>query len=425
MRNGLVLVFALGALSTSGLIPALSVGAPPIDSEWPKVKVVAPVGLDRIGYPVRRTVRQDGIRVALHYGRGGLAPAPDPALEVRPAASTLRFIDAADALGERFCGEGNVGCGAVLNRHGRPQLAVGNQTHAGLPEIGLPMHSVGAHCCFFALGFWVDPNGGGPGEPRWRAIRAFSGSNWVRSVDSRTPTFEVGDWRFEYAFTFYAGSWRPRSRIRLSVSRDGSRAAWRDATPRSYLRAQLRSVDRAIARADRYGSRDGLEGTMPAKAALLLRLGRVAEARATLQAYGRAFGPAKAVRAKHKLRQWGYWPRRAQGRSVAVVSSTVAVPPLARWRAKVELNRALRHEFGASFARGSGKRRDCRRASRRMFRCKVAWFIGDVTFHGRVRVWRNRRTGGVHARYVVRAIDQYCRYVTHDPPCADTNSGSS
>lgn len=106
-------------------------------------------------------------------------------------------------------------------------------------------------------------------------------------------------------------------------------------------------------------------------------------------------------------------------------SAAAAVPALSEPRARDELNQVLRQDFRTSYTFGDGKHRECRRASRILFRCKVSWFIGDGTFHGRVRVWRNRTTSVVHARYVIRAVDQYCRYVTRDRPCAETHVGRS
>ncbi|HEU4656354.1 MAG TPA: hypothetical protein VFR97_02460 [Capillimicrobium sp.] len=364
---------------------------------------------------MQRTVHRNGFKVQIRYrSRGGFVPAADPVLAVLRGPRDLRRVNPASGLGTRFCGDERDGCGALMNRRGRPQLAVGTRTHAGMPEIGVPLHSFGAHCCFFAIGLWVDPNGAGGGEPAWKAITAFSGSNVVRTVNGTTPTFEVGDWRFEYGFTAYAFSWRPRARIRLWVSPDGSRAEWRDVTPRSFLRAQLREVRRLIATSHRNGSNLGLRGTMPAKVALLLRLGRVGDARATLRSYARVFDRYRAGRVKRKLIEWGYWPgKRARPRSERL-------PTLSRREAARYLRSALRSRFGSDVWDASYRRRTaCRqRLSRTAVRCRPFWGAGDTYFSGRARIWYRRSKGGVvhwHYAWRIREVSEYCLFVLERP----------
>jgi len=228
-----------------------------------------------------------------------------PRITVRPTLSpSLERIDPAAAV-DRYCSPDR--CYAGIAPYNRRAIFAEDANQDGAPEVAVTLASPGAHCCSYLAGWWIDPNANGPGQPGWKAATVFSGSTPVTSA--RVPgqlQFVVGDSRFEYAFTYYAASWRPDHQVRLVVDSNGSAGRWEDVTPAPFIRRQIRRVNRVIRRST---TPDGHEGTLPAKAALQLMLHDVRGARATIRRYGAEFGVRRGRQLERRLQAWGYWPR--------------------------------------------------------------------------------------------------------------------
>jgi hypothetical protein len=101
-----------------------------------------------------------------------------------------------------------------------------------------------------------------------------------------------------------------------------------------------------------------------------------------------------------------------------------------RQRLKVVLRRSLgkrmvaaslNREFDSTFEHATKVIRfACRRASSLSLRCKVAWFIGDTSYRGWVRVQLGASASTPFWSYVLRmtVTDDYCQAVTHAGDCS-------
>jgi len=92
-------------------------------------------------------------------------------------------------------------------------------------------------------------------------------------------------------------------------------------------------------------------------------------------------------------------------------SRPARLPTLAVDDAKGHVRTALRRRFG-TYRNASGKRvAGCARLSRVRIRCsKVSWFIGDLSYGGRVTIWLAREGGETSWNYGYRItrFDEYC-----------------
>jgi hypothetical protein len=70
---------------------------------------------------------------------------------------------------------------------------------------------------------------------------------------------------------------------------------------------------------------------------------------------------------------------------------------------------ALRRKFRSNFQYGYGKRVVCRRKASRRFTCRVSWFVGDLTFRGRVGIWTDRAVETWYYNMNIVRTNGYCR----------------
>jgi hypothetical protein len=88
----------------------------------------------------------------------------------------------------------------------------------------------------------------------------------------------------------------------------------------------------------------------------------------------------------------------------------VRVPRLAGRDALRYLRRALRLGFYEAYRYSYARTERCHRLSRTRYRCRVAWIIGDGTYHGVAWVWYARELTAVSWNYAWRITltDEYC-----------------
>ena len=94
------------------------------------------------------------------------------------------------------------------------------------------------------------------------------------------------------------------------------------------------------------------------------------------------------------------------------VGRVAPLPTLSVVDAKRYMRTALAREFEGSYRAGYGKAfRRCSRRSRVRVRCnQVSWFVGDLTFVGKVTIWLSR--GGAETSwnyaYTMKRFNEYC-----------------
>jgi hypothetical protein len=87
------------------------------------------------------------------------------------------------------------------------------------------------------------------------------------------------------------------------------------------------------------------------------------------------------------------------------------IPTLSRGQAWGYTTTVLNRRFSDTWDHRAGGWIKCGRITRTRMRCRVAWAIGDSSYYGLVRVWRERDSDGepqAYYSYRIRYLDEYC-----------------
>jgi hypothetical protein len=87
------------------------------------------------------------------------------------------------------------------------------------------------------------------------------------------------------------------------------------------------------------------------------------------------------------------------------------IPTLSAGQAWGYVATVLDRRFSDSWSHRAGGWIKCGRINRTRMRCRVAWAIGDSSYSGLVRIWRERDHNGkpqAYFSYRLRGLDEYC-----------------
>ncbi len=109
--------------------------------------------------------------------------------------------------------------------------------------------------------------------------------------------------------------------------------------------------------------------------------------------------------------------------TLLAAAPAVALPRLSYSDANYYASIALHRNFKSSFDNAYNKKVHCgRRLGYSSRKCRnVGWVIGDLSFHGWVRIWLSKAKGQVwwNYAYMIHRTDEYC-LATGGSDCTDT-----
>lgn len=143
--------------------------------------------------------------------------------------------------------------------------------------------------------------------------------------------------------------------------------------------------------------------------------------------FGSDIGQVRCDRSGRRVVTWGHH-RSVGERRPRAGYPRIEPPTLGRFEAELEAVDAVTARFGDAYTYADSPSMRCARVSRRQFRCRIAWVIGDGAYLARVRVVMRRGRDGLehkHARGRARLVDEYCVNVTPRHGCVRSYALSS